>query len=63
MKVAVSGTRNGEDWPGKGGEIEMPDHEGADLCASGIAEPVVDNKVETAVAPESEKRSAGRKRG
>ena len=40
MKVVMSGTRNGESWPLPGGEIDLPDGEGASLCAAGLALPV-----------------------
>lgn len=40
MLTAVSGTRNGAHWPPKGGEIDVPDAEGASLCRNGLAEPV-----------------------
>lgn len=57
MKVAISGTRNGERWPGLGEVVEVSDVEGADLCASGAAEPVAETaKAETAKAPEAEQR-------
>ncbi|MFD0902337.1 hypothetical protein [Actinomadura sediminis] len=56
MKVAVSGTRNGRPWPHPGEVVELSDAEGADLCASGVAEPVAERPVETATAPEPEKR-------
>jgi len=57
MKVGISGTRNGEDWPVPGGTLEVDDEEGMALCAGGLAEPVAEPpKVETAVAPEPEKR-------
>ena len=64
MKVAVSGTRNGQDWPAKGEEIDLPDGEAADLCAAGLAEPVAEKgEPEKAVAPEaSERRGRGRPR-
>ena len=53
MKVAVSGTRDGQPWPGIGKLAELADHVAADLCAAGIAEPVAepDRDVEKAVAP------------
>lgn len=57
MKADVSGSRNGQLWPPRGGTLELPDDEGAALCASGIAEPVADGKVETAVPEDdSDKR-------
>lgn len=59
MKVGMSGTRNGEDWPPLGGELEVDDDEGAQLCAGGLAEPVAEpEKVETAVAPKAETRES-----
>lgn len=65
MKVAVSGTRNGQDWPAKGGQMDLPDGEGADLCSAGLAEPVADTgEPETAVPPDtSEKRPARTRKG
>ncbi|MFB8035878.1 hypothetical protein ACFC5Z_23605 [Streptomyces sp. NPDC056004] len=37
MRVAVSGTRNGEDWPPAGGVIDLPQSEAETLLAIGIA--------------------------
>lgn len=56
MKGVIAGPRNGVDWPPVGGELDVPDEEGASLCASGLAEPVAVVKEERAVAPEPEKR-------
>lgn len=54
----ISGTRNGDAWPPRGSEIELPDDEAAALCALRMAVPVVDDKVETAaVKDDSEKRA------
>lgn len=33
----ITGTRNGEEWPLAGGEIDLPDHEAADLIGAGLA--------------------------
>ncbi|MET7514068.1 hypothetical protein ABZS88_11410 [Streptomyces sp. NPDC005480] len=64
MKVQISGTRNGQEWPAKGGEVELPDDEGAQLCASGLAEPLTDTaEPETATAPDAEKRPARSRKG
>jgi hypothetical protein len=51
MKTDVSGSRDGQPWPKRGETMEVSDAEGADLCASGMAEPVgdKDHDVETAV--------------
>ena len=57
MRVGISGTRSGQDWPQPGGILECSNEEGAQLCASGIAVPVVEDDVETAVAAEPEKRT------
>lgn len=63
MKVELSGTHNNKAWPRRGELVEVGDQEGAELCAAGIAEPVVEPEpVEKAVASEPEKRT-GRKRG
>lgn len=53
MNVHISGTRNGAYWPEIGGEIDLTDVEGAELCASGMASPV-------AVVERAEKRPAKR---
>ena len=42
LLVGMSGTRNGEDWPPQGAEMEVSDSEGAQLCAGGLAEPVAE---------------------
>lgn len=62
MRGAISGTRNGEPWPAIGGVVDLPADEAAVLCAQGMAEPVAEDLVETAVAPKPEKRTVGRKR-
>ena len=52
MKIQLTGTRNGVRWPAPGGEVTLPDNEGADLCAAGLAEPVAEqSQPETATAP------------
>lgn len=58
MKTTVSGSRDGVPWPPRGETVELPDDEAAALCASGMAEPVADDEVETAVPDDdSEKRA------
>jgi hypothetical protein len=58
MKVGVSGTHDGVDWPPKGGVAEVSDVEGADLCARGLAEAVVEDRVEKRpAAKRAEKRA------
>jgi hypothetical protein len=53
MKVQLSGTRNGQPWPGKGETMELPDDEAAQMCASGMAE-TVKGKTEKAVPAKAE---------
>lgn len=71
MLVAISGTRNGQDWPGVGGTVDLPEAEGADLVRAGLAVEGVrtvkpgsfntEPQVETAAAPKPE--TAARKPG
>jgi hypothetical protein len=53
MKVRIvnrpTGLRNGRDWPDAGEVLEVDDVSGADMCAAGIGEPVVEDKTEKAV--------------
>jgi hypothetical protein len=63
MKVRIivrpTGLLNGRDWPDVGEVLEVSDQIGADLCSSGIGEPVVEDKVEKAVpAKKAETRKA-----
>lgn len=51
MKVHVSGTRNGLRWPPVGDVVELPDSEGARLCAAGLAVPEPETAVRTATPP------------
>ncbi len=37
MTQHITGTRDGIEWPLAGGEIELPDHEAADLIGAGLA--------------------------
>lgn len=66
MLVAMSGTRNGQEWPAKGVVAELPTAEAAHLCAAGIAEPVGDRnepqQPETAVAPDTSEKRGSRAR-
>ena len=65
MCVSVSGTRDGVDWPGVGGVVEVSRVEAGDLVAAGLAVPVEDAPEaatspapETADAPKPAKKSA-----
>jgi topoisomerase IA-like protein len=52
MKVDISGARDGQSWPARGETADLPDEEAASLCASGMAEPVTADDVETATPPD-----------
>jgi hypothetical protein len=66
MRVQIAGLRNNVRWPAPGGVVDVLDSEGAKLCASGFAEPVVEDRVEKAVPAKSvetrtAKKSAAKK--
>ena len=54
MKVSMSGSRDGEDWPARGKLLECSATEADELCASGIAERA-EAKKETATTKAPEK--------
>jgi hypothetical protein len=62
MNIHITGSRNGVRWPAAGGEVVLPDNEAADLCAQGLAEPVVDTKPEKAVPDKPVEKRGGRGR-
>ena len=62
MKVQITGLRNNVRWPAPGAVVDLPDNEGAKLCASGLAVPVVEDEVEKAVPKQTaEKRAPAKK--
>lgn len=66
MKVSVSGTRNGEPWPAKGGTVELPQDEAKNLVAIGLAVEADDEESgepaeENAQAPADAETAAPRK--
>ena len=56
MLVQITGTRNGQDWPPIGGEIELPAAEAADLIRQHNAKPAPE-PVERAVVEETTERA------
>ncbi|MGW6418842.1 hypothetical protein [Streptomyces sp. NPDC055055] len=70
MKATLSGTRDGEPWPERGGIVDLSDDEAQHLIRAGIAEedqtesaPESEPEVETATAPdEAEKAVPARQR-
>ena len=64
MTCPITGLRDGQPWPPRGGEIVVPDAEGRDLCTAGLAVPVAEPApVERAEAPAPERRARARKAG
>jgi hypothetical protein len=66
--IDISGTIDGAEWPGRGEELDLPDHVATDLIANGYAEAVAARKTtraetaaidpvdETAAAPKPRAR-------
>lgn len=51
MRVQITGTRDGVDWPRPGGEVDLPDGEARSMVSAGLAaEVAVPAKPETARA-------------
>jgi len=65
MITRVSGTRDGVDWPPRGGELDVPANEAADLVAAGYAVAVESAPESAAVDTKPTKRAAAKpeKRG
>ena len=65
MLVSISGTRDGQDWPARGGLLEVADVEAAALVAGGLAEAIVPEPgaVETASLDTRPAARGGRKGG
>lgn len=60
MRVAITGTRNGQPWPGAGGTIDVPEAEASDLIAAGLAVAAEKPVAQKATAPSGEKATAKR---
>lgn len=52
MLIQMSGSRNGQPWPGLGDVVELPTTEAAFLVSSGIAQEVPDSEELTVHMPE-----------
>jgi len=61
MRVGVTGSRDGVDWPPIGGELTCSEAEARDLIASGYAVSAVKPVEERAVAPKPEIRKGNSK--
>jgi hypothetical protein len=57
MRVGISGTRSGVEWPPIGGTLECSADEAAQLCAGGLAIPFVGDDTEKAVPEPAEERA------
>ncbi len=55
ITARISGTRDGVEWPGIGGTLDVPEDEAADLVRLGLAK-VVAKAAERATAPKPETR-------
>ena len=62
LKVNISGTRDGVEWPAVGGAIDLPDDEAAQMVAAGLASAVDVAPVETATADTSKVETRKRAR-
>ena len=60
MRVNISGTRNGIEWPPMGETVELPDAEAVDLLNARMAEPVP-VEIEVATMPTAPKKQARRR--
>ena len=55
LLVAISGTRDGVEWPARGGFIDLPESEAADMIHAGLAVADGSEVVETAAVEPPEK--------
>ena len=57
MRVNISGTRDGVEWPSIGGTVDLPDAEAVDLLNAGMAAPApVEVEAATMPAPKKSTR-------
>lgn len=59
MRVRISGTRDGVEWPPPGVEVELPDAEAVGMLNAGLVIPAGEPEPERAVKP----RPRGGRRG
>lgn len=64
MKVTLSGTRDGKDWPPRGELVDLPDDEAQHMVAAGLAETAKNDAapVEEATAPKAETSTPSRRK-
>ncbi|MFZ3569956.1 hypothetical protein ACOKM5_23400 [Streptomyces sp. BH097] len=56
MKVTMSGTRNGQDWPPRGELVDLPEAEADDMVRAGLAE--MPDEADESEAPQVEEATA-----
>lgn len=59
MKIHITGSRNGRPWPPKGGIVDLPDHEAADLIAAGHAQEVPADEPRPTAPAADDRQAAG----
>ena len=62
MRVSITGTRDGMEWPQRGGEIDLPEREAKDLIDAGLAEAVTSFRKAAAPAAETAREALVPKR-
>jgi hypothetical protein len=64
MNVTISGTRDGQPWPKRGGAVDLPDDEARQMIAAGLAEEHdgEDPAEENAANPAEAEKAAGRRK-
>ncbi|MFJ2718999.1 hypothetical protein [Streptomyces sp. NPDC087437] len=70
MKVTISGTRDGQPWPERGQNVDLPDGEAKQMVAAGLAEPHDDSDdgedgqppEENAANPAEPEKATGRRK-
>jgi len=62
LKVTLSGTRDGIEWPPVGGSVDLPEAEAAQMIAAGLASAVAPAPIETATADTSKVETRKRAR-
>jgi hypothetical protein len=58
MRVKISSTRDGVEWPDKDGIVDLPDEEAAQLVQAGVAEPGPELPAEETATPPDEAEQA-----
>jgi hypothetical protein len=59
LRVGLTGTRNGVEWPPRGSEMDLPEQEARDMIHGGLVDPVtMFRDAETAVPTPAETREA-----